>query len=179
MFPKCYMWDKFPFVSLVYNVFPISRKDSKCWLGASVLQLRWHFLVGHFTVAYRDLIVLCHQMWHSSFLVGGKSVAGLLSGAFLLKNLMWGVRDPLWLCVDCSCTDIGAFRDQSYLPSHQACQYFLSTRSVQGRKYSYTFRRSISKSESITCQIFPMPDTRIDPMESSGVLCGKTQHNEI
>lgn len=87
-------------------------------------------------------------------------------GGNLLKILLWGLRDPLWLCVDSSCTDVGGLGDKSNLLSHQACQYFLSTCSVQGRKCSSAFRRSVSKSESIICQIFPMSGTRIDPMES-------------
>ena len=94
------------------------------------------------------------------------SVTGLLRREFLLKNLLWGLRDPFWLCIDCSCTDVGGLGDKSDLPSHQACQYFLSTWSVQGRKYSSAFRRSVSKSESIICQIFPVSGTRTDPMES-------------
>lgn len=93
------MLDKFLFIYLALNLFPIFKKDSKCWSEVSVLQLLWHFLGVHFTVVYRDLIVLCchlaEQMWHNHLLVGGKSLVGLLSMEFLLKNLLWGIKDPL------------------------------------------------------------------------------------
>lgn len=46
------------------------------------------------------------------------------------------------------------------------CQYFLNTCSVQGRKILLYFQKIYSKSERITCHIFPKSGTRIDPMES-------------
>lgn len=125
LFPQCDTLDKFPFVYFVYNLFPVSKKDSKCWGEAWALQLHWHFLVGHFTVEHRDLIVLCGQTWHNHFLVGGESVAGLLSVGFLLRNLMWGLRDPLWLHRDFSWTDVGVFGHKSYRPPDPGCGYFL------------------------------------------------------
>ena len=59
---------------------------------------------------YRDLIVLCYhlaeQMCHNHFLVGGKSVVGLLRVEFPLKNLTQCLKDPLWLNVEGHLTDL-------------------------------------------------------------------------
>lgn len=53
---------------------------------------------------YRDLIVLCYhlaeQMCHNNFLVGGKSVVGLVRVEFPLKSLTQGLQDALWLNVE-------------------------------------------------------------------------------
>lgn len=174
LFPQCDTLDRFPFVYFVSNLFPTSKKDSKCWVEAGVLQLRWHFLVGHFTVVHRDLIVLCRQMWHNHFLVGGKSVAGLLSVGFLLQNPTQGLRDLLWLHRDCSWTDVGVFGYKSYQPSDPGCAHFLKHLLCAGEKILVHFQDIDFQIQSTECHTFPMSGTKIDPMESFWVLWSNT-----
>lgn len=45
-------------------------------------------------------VTITEQMCHNNFLVGGKSVVGLVRVEFLLKSLTQGLQDALWLNVE-------------------------------------------------------------------------------